>query len=200
MITGFGRTGTLVGRRSLGRRPGHRHDRQGLRRRLPAVGPDHARRRSPTPSPGARRAARRRATAATRSAPPRAPPRSARSRRRRSSRTRATWAPRCSTRSGPSSTTTRSSARCAGRGLFLGIELVRDKKTKEPLSREVTRAHLRRVRSPRAPDDGVRAELPHPAGADDRPRHRAERRRHPARGLRPGEARARWWSGEGAGR
>ena len=38
MITGLGRTGTLLGRRPHRRPARHRHDRQGVRRRLPAVG------------------------------------------------------------------------------------------------------------------------------------------------------------------
>ena len=84
----------VVGRAPLGRRPRHRDDRQGLRRRLPALGPAHARRDREREAVERRRAARRRATGATRSAPPRAPPRCARSKRSGSSTTRATSAPR----------------------------------------------------------------------------------------------------------
>ena len=41
MITGFGRTGRWWGVAALRRRPRHRHHRQGVRRRLPALRPPH---------------------------------------------------------------------------------------------------------------------------------------------------------------
>src|SRR5262249_2994400 len=48
--------------------------------------------------------------------------------------------------------------------------------------------HLRRVRRARPPHHGLRAELPAPARAHDRPRDGEERRRGAARGLRRSEA------------
>ncbi len=95
--------------------------------------------RSPAPSRGASRAARRRATEATRSALPRAPPPSAPSTRKPSSRTRATSARSLIDALRPFVDDYPFVGEVRGRGLLIGIELVRDKKTKEPLSRTTTR-------------------------------------------------------------
>ena len=77
-----------------------------------------------------------------------------------------------------------------GRGLFIGIELVREQEDERAAGAGGHPSHLRRVRPARPLDDGLRAELPHSARANDRPRDRDERRRDPPRGLRPLQARA----------
>ena len=66
MISGFGRTGTLVRLRALGRRARRRHHGQGPRQRASPSRASPRPRRSRRRSPGARRRARARATAATR--------------------------------------------------------------------------------------------------------------------------------------
>ena len=118
---------------------------------------------------------------------PPAPPRCASSTRRTSSRTRAASARRCSRSSRPSSTLP-VRRRGPRRGLFLRVELVRDKKTKAELPRKVTERIFHECVRRGLLTMSYAAQLPHPAGADDRRGDRDERPRDPPRGLRPRRA------------
>ena len=185
MITGFGRTGTL-----LGRRPHRRRGPTSSRSARPSAAASRCPAcsrptRSPRPSPGASPRARRRATAAIRSAPRRARPRCA------SSTTsslvenaRVVGAAMLARAPALRRATTRSSATCTGAACSSRVELVRDKKTKEPLSAHGHRAHLRRVRARGLLTMAYARELPHPARAHDRRGDGEERPRHPRRGVR----------------
>ena len=185
MITGLGRTGQLLGRRPHRRAARHRHHRQGVRRRLPAVGPAHHRRDRRRPSPGRTRRARRRATAATRSARPPAPPRCASSTRRTWSRTRASSARRMLRELEAFVDRYPFVGFVAGAACSCAIELVKDKKTKEPLPRRVTERIfnecVRRGLLTMAYAPSFRIQ---PALTIDEATAQ-ERRRDPARGLRP---------------
>ena len=103
-----------------------------------------------------------------------------------SSRTRATSAPRMLARAAsPSSTLPVRRPRATARGLFLGVELVQRQEDEGAAAAQGRpRAIFNECVRARPADDGLRAELPHPAGAHHRRGDRAERRRHPARGLR----------------
>ena len=70
------------------------------------------------------------------------------------------------------------------RACFLRIELVSDKKTKEPLPRKVTERIFNECVRRGLLTMAYAAELPHPAGADHRRGDGEERPRDPARGLR----------------
>ena len=183
----------VVGRRPLGRRPGHRHDRQGVRRRLPALGPPHARRHRAAPSRGASSSGSSSSYggnplgAAAGAAALRAIDDEGLVENARVVGAAMLDALRPFVDDYPFVGEVR------GRGLFLGLELVRDKKTKEPLvPRRVTRRIFDECVRRGLLTMALRAELPPPAGAHDRPRDGHERRRDPrARCSTPIEARRR---------
>ncbi len=139
---------------------------------------------------GRTRRARRRATAATRWARRPARPRCGSSTRRSWSRTRASSATVLHARAARrSSTATRSSASSTGAGLFLRMELVKDKKTKEPLPRQVTeRIFTECVRRGLLTMAYAASFRIQPALTIDEATAQ-ERRRDPARGVRPRRAR-----------
>ena len=184
--------GPLVGRRALGRRARHRHDRQGVRRRLPAL------RASLTRDDIARRQALERPerlVVELRRQPARrcgrAPPRSAPSTRSTSSRTRATSAQRMLAALRPFVDDYPFVGEVRGRGLFLGHRArSRQEDQGAALARSVTRRIfdecVKRGLLTMAYAPSFRIQ---PALTIDRATA-ANGDRHPARGVRPRQARA----------
>ena len=141
MITGFGRTGKYWGVEHSGVKPDIVTIGKQFGGGFPRHGPHlHGRDRAGQALVAIRRA-RPRATAATRSSRPPARPPSGSSTKKTSSRTPAKWASISSKKLLPFVDAYPFIGEVRGAGLFLAIEMVKDKKTKEPLAK----AHVHRV-------------------------------------------------------